>query len=213
MELFKINPKKNFILGNLTGIKFFVFLVIFFSILFGLFSSCNKNLSQDELIHKIKKIYYQDQEYRRILGMLEQNNTNHDSKTTSQKHNSVSWHEKTSLVNDILFDDVINSLDRKNTEKLIAITKKYGFPGMKHLQHDIPVFLVFVHSDKKYFKEIRKLITKGYKAGQVSKFERDFIFWHLNGRKEMPPRIPHPINYRTDVAIFRGALNDEKLKH
>ncbi len=201
--------KTNFMVVDSTVIKF-VFMTLSLLFTTGLFLSCKdeseskrKDLNQQELITKVKKLYFNDQKDRRIIGILEYSC---DSDTASATQ--LGFDKEIKLAVDIMYAH-LSSNDDINTESLIALTKKYGFPGMDYLNHDVPVFLVFVHSDKKYFKQIRKLISKEFKVGHVSKFERDYIFWHLDGRKGLPPRIPHPINYRTNIAIFEGALKED----
>jgi hypothetical protein len=189
---------------------FFATILIFSA---GLLQSCEKKsseeiavidkkkLSHKELISEVKNLYFQDQKFRRIAGNLEKGCRSDSLVATNPLLN-----KKTRLAVDIIHNQMAR-IDSTNTKYLIELTNKYGFPGMKHLNHDIPVFTVFVHSNEKDHKEIRKLIKKEYKTGRVSKFERDYIFWHLNGRKGMPPPIPHPINYRREIDVYKGALN------
>lgn len=189
---------------------FFVTILIFSA---GLLQSCEKKyskkkvvidkqkLNHNELISEVKNLYFQDQKFRRISGNLEKGCRSDSIIGTNPRLN-----RKTILAVEIIHNQM-KRIDSTNTKYLIELTKKYGFPGMKHLGHDIPVFTVFVHSNERFFKKIRKLILKEYKEGRVSKFERDYIIWHLNGRKEMPPSIPHPINYRREIDIYEGALD------
>ncbi|WP_418512889.1 hypothetical protein [Corallibacter sp.] len=165
--------------------------------------SCNKKTYKEEdVISEIKAIYISDQKYRRVLNLVEEIDNCEGQINTLSSNNSA----KTQLIHQLIYKDIIKKQDSINTLKLIELIKNYGFPGMDYLNHDIPIFMVFVHSEKKYFKEIRDLIELEYKRGHISKFEKDYIFWHLNGRNGIIPHIKKPINYRTNEKIINGIL-------
>ncbi|TXD49767.1 hypothetical protein [Polaribacter sp. IC073] len=79
-------------------------------------------------------------------------------------------------------------LDNQNTEKLIKIIEEYGFPDKEKLncKEYIAPFLVFVHSQEKYWKKIEKVINIEKNKGRISQGDYDYIMWHLNGRKGSP---------------------------
>jgi len=159
-------------------------------------------LTRKELISEVKAMYYKDQKFRAIVQILD-NNCLPDTGSEAAKPKI----EKIKLVDWILLSQDQAKIDEHNTKELIRLTKKYGFPGILHLGHDVPIFLVFVHSDKAYWDEIRGLIEKEYDAGRISEFGKDYIFWHLDGRPR--GKLPHPsytINYRGPVEIFQGVL-------
>jgi tRNA(Leu) C34 or U34 (ribose-2'-O)-methylase TrmL len=84
--------------------------------------------------------------------------------------------------------DYLKIIDDSNTRELIAITKKYGFPNNKRLDvNKSKAYFIFVHSPRNYFDEIRTLINREYENGRISEYEKGYIFWHLDGRKGMPP--------------------------
>lgn len=74
---------------------------------------------------------------------------------------------------------------------------------MLRLNHDIPIHMVFVHSDKIYFDEIKELIIEELKKGNISDYEKQYIFWHLNGRENRLPRLEFPVNYRKNIDILK----------
>ena len=81
-------------------------------------------------------------------------------------------------------------IDSLNTEKLLFITKKYGFPSKDRLRaKKASAYLIFVHSHRDYYLTIKNLINSEYKAKRISEYEKAYIFWHLNGRNQMPPRL------------------------
>lgn len=84
---------------------------------------------------------------------------------------------------------VIKKNDAINTPHLINITKKYGFPNNKRLGvYKSKAYWIFVHAPSKYFNEIKQLIQSEYDAGRLSEYKKEYIFWHIKGRKGMPPR-------------------------
>ncbi|HET8810000.1 MAG TPA: hypothetical protein VFM65_07030 [Flavobacteriaceae bacterium] len=171
-----------------------------------------QELSREELIAVVKELYYNDHKYRRMMSVFRQLNSECKGGVVINLFDSKD--EEIRLANALLSEDVFNVQDDKNIKRLIAITEKYGFPGMESLGHDIPIFVIFVHAAPEYFEEVRKLIEKEYKRGNVSEFEKDFIFWHLNGRYrgtgKPQPSIPYSINYRSSIEIFKGSFNYEK---
>ncbi|WP_430412157.1 hypothetical protein [Kordia sp.] len=86
--------------------------------------------------------------------------------------------------------EVMHSIDEVNTQKLLALTKQYGFPGKERLgTYHASAYFIFVHSARKYFDEIRTLINQEYEAKRISEYERAYIFWHLDGRNGMMPSV------------------------
>lgn len=79
--------------------------------------------------------------------------------------------------------------DITNTEKLIEITEKYGFPSAKRLGvYKSKAYMIFVHSPKFFHPQIESLILEEYKEGRINEYEKEYIFWHIKGRKSLPPR-------------------------
>lgn len=84
----------------------------------------------------------------------------------------------------------ITVIDSINTNKLLALTRQYGFPSKERLgTYHASAYFIFVHSARKYFDEIRTLINEEYDAKRISEYERAYIFWHLDGRNGMMPSV------------------------
>ena len=87
-------------------------------------------------------------------------------------------------------------IDSINTVELIRKTKKYGFPSYKRLKRTLDSTtnkiliqspeIIFVHSPKRYFEDIRDIVIEEYLKGRMDKNTCSRIFWHLNGRKGNP---------------------------
>ena len=83
---------------------------------------------------------------------------------------------------------IIKNNDSLNTKKLIKITRKYGFPSNQRLGvYKAKAYFIFVHTPRKFFKEVEQLIDEEYKNKRISEYQRAYIFWHLHGRGRMPP--------------------------
>jgi len=84
---------------------------------------------------------------------------------------------------------VQKTIDDANIERLIAITKKYGFPNVDRIKSPIPMWLIFQHTTPEYTERVRELITKEHKAGRFPNNEFKIINWHLGGRNGPLPEI------------------------
>ncbi len=70
----------------------------------------------------------------------------------------------------------------------MVITEKYGFPNNKRLEiYKSKAYFIFVHSPSQFFPEVKALILKEYNQGRISEYKKEYIFWHINGRKGIPP--------------------------
>ena len=87
-------------------------------------------------------------------------------------------------------EEDMKSYDYSNTKRLIDITKKYGFPGEERLGvYKAKAYMIFVHSPREYFEEITNLINLEYNEGRINDYQKEYIFWHINGRKSSPPMM------------------------
>jgi hypothetical protein len=74
-------------------------------------------------------------------------------------------------------------IDMYNTEKLITLTKEYGWISGERINcHELLTWLLFRHSDPKYFNEIFELIKKENNAKRLSDWHYELINNHLKGR-------------------------------
>lgn len=86
----------------------------------------------------------------------------------------------------------INPKDAEHTERLIEITKKYGFPSADRLKKyykkgfmdpDFQTNLIFIHSPKKYWEELKVLMKDEYEIGNINQCIYGYLLWHFNERK------------------------------
>ncbi|MEM6718122.1 MAG: hypothetical protein AAF611_02300 [Bacteroidota bacterium] len=173
--------------------------IIIFLIVLSIFSCKNKyDLSASEiefLIKETDEMHESDQKIRHEFAELDvsygvDRKTNGRFLFTKDKKEILGdeyieyKHKRDSL------REIMHSIDEINTNKLLKLTKEYGFPGKERLgTYHSSAYFIFVHSAKKYFDEIRTLIDKEYKAKRISEYDRAYIFWHLDGRKGMMPSV------------------------
>lgn len=75
------------------------------------------------------------------------------------------------------------AIDNYNTEKLIALTKEYGWISDERIDcPELQIWLIFRHSQNKYFEEISQLIEKEHAAKRLNDFQYGLIHDHLNAR-------------------------------
>ncbi|MFP4845296.1 hypothetical protein [Winogradskyella sp. PE311] len=74
-------------------------------------------------------------------------------------------------------------IDKFNTEKLIELTNEYGWISGERIDcPNLRTWLIFRHSDPKYFDEITELIDKEHNAKRLGDWPYKLIKNHLEGR-------------------------------
>lgn len=74
-------------------------------------------------------------------------------------------------------------IDNNNTEQLLALIKKHGWLSDERI--DCPklnIWIIFRHSQEKYFNDISELIETERESGRLSEWYYKLINNHLNGR-------------------------------
>ena len=83
-------------------------------------------------------------------------------------------------------DSIINiqtKIDNYNTERLLTLTEKYGWLSNERLNcEDLNVFLIFRHSQSKYYNAISKVIEVEHSAKRLRTWEYEFIKDHIGNR-------------------------------
>lgn len=165
--------------------------------------SCDKKNRSDDLCKTLISLNNKDQKYRNLMqdnffstldsivsasGYTKEEYANLSRETQLHFGKIAKRYSKQTdevkRMNDSLMNLQIR-LDNKNTEKLIKIVKKHGYPDMDSLscQPQVSPFLIFGHSQSKYWKKIRSLIKTERKKGRISEGDYQYIMWHTNGRK------------------------------
>lgn len=107
----------------------------------------------------------------------------------------------------LIWKKYINPMDAQHTERLIAITKKYGFPSIarikKYYKKEIvdPEFnplLIFIHSPRQYWEELKELMLNEYKAGIINQCQYGYALWQFTGRKSFQPMLDNGFKMVTE---------------
>jgi hypothetical protein len=154
------------------------------------------NSAEKLMLNKvIDSMYTVDQENRTnleridsIFGVEEMTFMFHKSKKILQERVGEKYKEYSKKI-----DSTINAMklsDSLNSRKLLEITKAFGFPGSERLGVKTEkAYMIFVHSPSYFFTEIEQVINQEFKQGRISEYCKEYIFWHLNGRQGLPPRL------------------------
>ena len=164
----------------------------------------NKYDNPEKLCQIIKKIHNDDQKYRQLMidPFFDILDSIKKSEGISKKEYSGFSEEKqlaygriaraitnkrelkfTKQQEDSLMQLQI-VLDNKNTELLIDIIKKRGFPNLPDCKEEQFPAITLRHSQNQYWDEIRILIEKEFKLGNMNKGQFKIILNHINGREE-----------------------------
>lgn len=101
-------------------------------------------------------------------------------------------------LNTFIFREYINPKDAIHTERMIAITKKYGFPGVERITkyYDKPFkdpefspYILLVHAPEPYWEELKLLMKKEMEKGRIDRCTYGHLLWHFTGRKSFQPLL------------------------
>lgn len=101
-------------------------------------------------------------------------------------------------IGNLIWKKYITPKDAEHTERLIEITKKYGFPNIerikKHYKKEFidPEFnplIIFIHSPKKYWEQLKELMLNEYKTGTINQCQYGYSLWQFTGRKSFQPML------------------------
>ncbi|WP_430412376.1 hypothetical protein [Kordia sp.] len=143
---------------------------IFFSILFFSLVSFGQETITDttEMCKTLRKMVENDQMYRN--GKILKDGKFGSKSTYSKKVKDSVW-------------VLQRKLDDENTEKLIKLTKKYGWIPDERINCDkLNIWLIFRHSDKKYYNEIAEVIEKEHNAKRLNDFYYKLMSDHVTGK-------------------------------
>ncbi|MCG8808943.1 hypothetical protein G1K57_12175 [Tenacibaculum finnmarkense] len=105
---------------------------------------------------------------------------------------------KSDTIKKQIWKNYINPMDAKHTERMIEITKKYGFPSIKRIKKyykkdfadpEFNPLIIFIHSPKKYWEELKKLMLNEYESGLINQCIYGYSLWQFTGRKSFQPML------------------------
>ncbi|RKD94531.1 hypothetical protein [Marinifilum flexuosum] len=110
-------------------------------------------------------------------------------------------------VKKLIWEKYINPKDAEHTERMIEITKKYGFPRVKRIRDyykkefiapEFNPLIIFVHSPKEYWEELKGLMLNEYKQERINQCQYGYLLWHFTGRKSFKPMLDNGFEMVTE---------------
>lgn len=101
-------------------------------------------------------------------------------------------------IGNLIYTKYINPMDVSHTERMIEITKKYGFPSIDRIKKyynkefvdpEFNPLIIFIHSPKKYWDELKGLMLNEYKNGIINQCQYGYALWQFTGRKSFQPML------------------------
>ena len=98
----------------------------------------------------------------------------------------------------LIYRKYINPMDAVHTERMIEITKKYGFPSTERIKKyytkefvdpEFNPLIIFIHSPKEYWDELKELMLNEYKNGVINQCQYGYALWQFTGRKSFQPML------------------------
>ena len=155
-----------------------------------------------KLVEELELMYGYDQTMREYLtyGSFDKSETNRiEQLSDSLRNKEISKNRfVTDSIGIKLLQKYINPKDAEHTELLIKFTKKYGFPNIKRLKKyymaefkdpEFNPLIIFIHSPKKYWEELKVLMQNELKNGTINKCEYGYCLWHFSGRVNLQPML------------------------
>ncbi|WP_304152203.1 hypothetical protein [Mesonia mobilis] len=184
-----------------------------YKVLILIFFLCNILYSQTEkdsllkkdiitLVEEIEFMYGYDQTLREytIFKTFDKSETNRiENLSDSLRLVEVKKRSfKSDSIKNLIWKKYINPMDAEHTKRMIEITKKYGFPSVKRIKKfynkdfidpEFNPLIIFIHSPKKYWKELKILMLKEYKNGNINQCQYGYTLWQFTGRKNFQPML------------------------
>jgi len=150
-----------------------------------------------ELVEHLEFMYGYDQSLREYT--LFKTFDKHETDRIESLRESLQKEErkKRSFVSDSLGDFIwkqyINPIDSIHTQKLIDITRKYGFPTNERLKKyydkefidsEFRALLIFIHAPQIYWDDLKSLMKTELDEGRISRCDYGYVLWHVNGRNK-----------------------------
>ena len=101
----------------------------------------------------------------------------------------------------------ISPKDAEHTERMIEITKKYGFPSINRIKMfydkefddlEFNPYTLLVHAPKTYWEELKILMKNELDKGRISKCTYGHLLWHISGRKSFKPMLDNGFKMITE---------------
>jgi hypothetical protein len=156
----------------------------------------------DVLVEEMEFMYGYDQTMREyiIFKTFDKSETNRienlsDSLRILEMKNRIFVSDS---IGKLIYKKYINPMDAEHTERMIEITKKYGFPSTDRIKKyynkefvdpEFNPLIIFIHSPKKYWDELKEIMLNEYKNGVINQCQYGYALWQFTGRKSFQPML------------------------
>ena len=98
----------------------------------------------------------------------------------------------------LIWKKYINPMDAEHTQRMIEITRKYGFPSVERIKRyykkeftdpDFSPLIIFIHAPKRYWEELKELMLNEYRRGTINQCQYGYLLWQFTGRKSFQPML------------------------
>jgi hypothetical protein len=98
----------------------------------------------------------------------------------------------------LIREKYIDPKDAEHAERMIEITKKYGFPSLNRIRKfynnefvdpEFNPYILIVHAPKQYWEELKILMKNEFNDGTINKCTYGHLLWHVTGRKSFQPML------------------------
>ncbi|MFD0975443.1 hypothetical protein [Salinimicrobium gaetbulicola] len=153
----------------------------------------------EQLVEELKFMYHYDQATREYLYYQTFDKSITDSIENLSDKLKKNRLEFTPITSDSLKNQIwqnyITPMDKIHTERMIEITKKYGFPSAERLKKyskesiDFNPLILLIHSPFSYSEDLKKIAKIEKEQGRLEKCDYGYLLWHLNGRSDFQPML------------------------
>lgn len=156
----------------------------------------------DVLVEEMEFMYEYDQTMREytIFKTFDKSETNRIENLSDSLRMEEMKNRKfvSDSIGKLIYKKYINPMDAQHTERMIEITKKYGFPTIERIKKyysknfvdpEFNPLIIFIHSPKTYWEDLKVLMLNEYKSGTISKCEYGYALWQFTGRKSFQPML------------------------
>lgn len=186
-------------------IKTFLLLPFFLSTALSFSQTAKEDLFKQDiaaLVEEMEFMYGYDQLLREYIIFKTFNKSETDRIETLPDSLQLEERKNRKFLNDTLsshiYRNYINPKDVEHTDRMIAIVKKYGFPGVKRIRQyydkefDDPEFspyILLVHAPQANWEELKELMKKELEESRIDRCTYGHLLWHFTGRKSFQPML------------------------
>ncbi|MES2544704.1 MAG: hypothetical protein V4548_07455 [Bacteroidota bacterium] len=184
-------------------LKLFIFSILFSNMIYS--QSTKDSLLQKHinvLVEEMEFMYGYDQTMREyvIFKTFDKSETNRiENLPENLRVEKIKKRKfESDSIGSLIYKKYINTMDAEHTERMIEITKKYGFPSIERIKKyykkefvdaEFNPLIIFIHSPKKYWEVLKELMLNEYKNGIINQCQYGYALWQFTGRNNFQPML------------------------